>query len=147
MSDPRTGSTITNRPQGRVGHFFLSETRPCGHFNKNNNSNEQIDVSIKTILNTFVSLFFDSNNRFENQAFIELTTISKTNSEHITKQNIEQSLNDFLSVDDLIDQSTKQGRKHLLAANNTILFVRDIRNQDFKFSSHQTTNCRSHKIN
>ena len=107
----------------------------------------RIDVSIETILNAFVSLFFDSNNRFENQTFIESTTISETNSEHTTKRNIEQSFDEFSSADDLIDQSAKQNRKHLFAANNTILFVRNIRNQNFKFSSHQTTNRRSYEIN
>ena len=49
----------------------------------------QIDVSIETILNAFVSLFFDPNNRFKNQIFIKSTTVSKTDSEHTTKPNTE----------------------------------------------------------
>ena len=49
------------------------------------------------------SLFFDSNNRFENQIFIELTTISKTNSKRTTKRHIEQSFDDVSLTDDLID--------------------------------------------
>ena len=35
------------------------------------------------------SLFFDSNNCFENQIVIESTTISKTDSERTTKRHIE----------------------------------------------------------
>ena len=54
------------------------------------------------------SLFFNSNNRFENQIFIESTTISKTNSKRTTKRHIEQSFDEVSSADDLIDQSTKQ---------------------------------------
>ena len=93
------------------------------------------------------SLFFDSNNRFENQIFIESTTISKTNSKRTTKRHIEQSFDDVSSADDLIDQSAKRNRKHLFAANNTISFVQNTRNQNFRFSSHWTTNRQLYKIN
>ena len=63
----------------------------------------RIDVSMKTNLNAFVSLFFDSSNQFENQTFIESITISKTDLKRITKQNIKQSFDNVLSIDDLID--------------------------------------------
>ena len=92
-------------------------------------------------------LFFNLNNRFENQIFIESTTVSKTDSEHTAKRHIEQSFNDVSSVDDLIDQSTKQNRKHLLVANNTISFVQNTRNQNFRSASHQMTNRQSYEIN
>ena len=67
----------------------------------------QIDVSIETFLNAFVLLFFDSNNRFKNQIFIESTTNLKTNSKHTIKRNIEQSFDNVSSIDDLIVQSSK----------------------------------------
>ena len=62
-----------------------------------------------------------------------------------TKQNIEQSLDDVLSIDDLIDQSVEQDEKHLLVANNIILFVQNTRNQNFRFLSHYTINRQLYK--
>ena len=77
----------------------------------------------KITINAFISTFSNSNQRFKNVIFIDSTTISKTNFEHIIKRNIEQSFDDVSSIDDLIDQSAKRNREHLFAANNTISFV------------------------
>ena len=96
---------------------------------------------------TAISTFSNSNQRFENVIFIDSTTVSKTDFEHITKRHIEQSFDDASSADDLIDQSTKRNWKHLFAANNTISFVQNTRNQNFKFSSHRTTKRQSYEIN
>ena len=96
---------------------------------------------------TAISTFSNSDQRFENVIFIDSTTVSKTDLEHITKRHIEQSLDDVSSIDDLIDQSAKRGRKHLFVANNTISLVQDTRNQNFRFSSHRTTKRQSHEIN
>ena len=96
---------------------------------------------------TAISTFSNSDQRFENVIFIDLTTVSKTDFEHITKRHIEQSFDDASSADDLIDQSTKRNWKHLFAANNTISFVQNTRNQDFRFSSHWTTNRQLYEIN
>ena len=93
------------------------------------------------------SLFFDLNNRFENQIFIESTTISKTDSERTAKRHIEQSFDDASSADDLIDQSAKQNQKHLFVASNTISLVQNTRDQDFRSASYQTMNCRSYEMN
>ena len=50
-----------------------------------------------------ISTFSNSNQRFENMIFIESTTISETDFEHITKRHIEQSFDDVSSTNDLID--------------------------------------------
>ena len=68
----------------------------------------QIDVSIETNLNVFISLSFDSSNRFENQIFIKLTITSETDLKRTIEQNIKQLFDDVLSADDLINQSAKQ---------------------------------------
>ena len=96
---------------------------------------------------TAISTFSNSDQRFENVIFIDSTTVSKTDFEHITKRHIEQSFDDVSSTDDLIDQSTKRNQKHLFAANNTISFVQNTRNQNFRFSSHRTTKRQSYEIN
>ena len=96
---------------------------------------------------TAISTFSNSNQRFENVIFIDSTTVSKADFEHITKRHIEQSFDDVSSTDDLIDQSTKRNQKHLFAANNTISFVQNTRNQNFRFSSHRTTKRQLYEIN
>ena len=101
----------------------------------------------KITINVFISTFSNSDQRFKNVIFIDLTTVSKTDFEHITKRHIEQSFDDVSSTDDLIDQSTKRNQKHLFAANNTISFVQNTRNQNFRSSSHWITNRQLYEIN
>ena len=64
----------------------------------------------KITINVFISTFSNSDQRFKNVIFIDLTTVSKIDFEYITKRNIKQSFNDVSSIDDLIDQSAKQNR-------------------------------------
>ena len=96
---------------------------------------------------TMILTFLNSDQRFENVIFIDSITVSKTDLEHITKQHIEQSFDDASSADDLINQSAKRNREHLFAANNTISFVQNTRNQNFTFSLHRTTKRQSYEIN
>lgn len=84
--------------------------------------------------NAFVSTFSNSNQRFENVVFIESTTISKTDFEHMTKRFIEQLFDDILSIDDLIDQSSKRIQKYLFVTINTILSIRNAKNQQNEWS-------------
>ena len=67
--------------------------------------------------------FSNSDQWFENVIFIDSTTASKADLEHIAKRHIEQSFDGVSPADDLIDQSAKRNREYLFAANNTISLV------------------------
>ena len=88
----------------------------------------------------------DLSQKSENVTFIDSTSAFVADLKCQSKHHIEQSFDNVSPADDLIDQSAKQDQKHLLAANITILSVRDTQDQKLEFSSHQTTNRQSYKI-